>query len=873
MSWRRIFQKRRRDTDLQQELASYLELETADNIARGMSPSEARLAARRKLGNITGIREAEHHLNTIRFFETVWADLRFAARGLARNPGFTFFAVLTIALGLGANAAIFSLVDGVLVKATGYPEPDRIVQLWERGPSWPRNVLSPANYIDWTQQSKSFSAMAAENRVSMTYSGGGEPRSLSVGTVSAPYFEVFGVKAAAGRTFAPDEDQAGKGKVAVLTHRLWQGLFGADPQMLGRSVQLNGESYTVIGILPGSSEFDRRRADLWIPLVFDAKPARDYHSYTAVARLKPGVSLAQAQSEMSAIAANIALLYPAIKKDWGATVDRYIDRLVGNQLRLSLTILMWAVVAVLLIGCANLANLLMARTTLRSREIALRTALGARRGRIVRLLLTESLLLSACGALAGVMLGYGLLHWIKSLLPPFYFPAEADIAMDGRVLLFLAVVTILTGIAFGLAPALAASRRDTVEHLKEGGRSNSSGRSKVYARQIFVAAQVAAALILLVGSGLLLRSFERVLHIDTGFQSEGLVSGWLPLAMEQDPDPVKLTPYIHRILDEVRAVPGVTHTAVGTGVPLQGWGDGMPFRKPEAPNDTLGSGFKIVTHDYFAALGLHLVAGRFLDARDTAHSPAVIVVNESFAKRYYPGANPLGKTILVAKILPSRLGLGPELSWEIVGVVADEKGNGLESTTDEGVYASFEQNPVVRVGLVAKGGGRASSLIPAVREAVWRVNKNQVIDRLRTVEEIKTESMASRRMTTSLLAGFAFLAMLLACAGIYGVLSFVTASRSQELGIRAAMGATRTDLIRMVLSGGAKPVLAGIAIGLIGSIALSRFIQSMLFATDPIDAQVLISVSLLFLTVALGACFLPAWRASSVDPMSALRQD
>jgi putative ABC transport system permease protein len=818
----------------------------------------------------------------MRTAEEFAADFRYASRVLRRSPGFTFFAVLTIALGLGANAAIFSLVDGVMLKSLGYPEPERIVQLWEKPPRGLRNGIAGANYVDWTRQSQSFEAMAAATGATMSYTstsgdgsaaGGGEPRSLRVGVVSAPYFDVFAAKPSLGRTFAAGEDQPGKEKVTVITHRLWLSLFGGDASLVGRDILLNGDPYTVIGVMPGNSEFDRRASDLWIPLVFPPSPARDYHYLSAVARLKRGVTLQQAQAEMSAIAGRIATLYPAMKKDWGATVDRYVDRLVGPQMRLSLIVLMSAVAAVLLIGCANLANLMMARATLRSREIAMRLALGAGRGRIVRMLLTESLLLSSLGATLGVALGYGLLKWIQSLLPPFYFPPEANIAMDGRVLLFLAIVTMFTSIAFGLSPALQSSRRGTADILKEGGRGSSAGRRAIYTRNVFVAVQVAAAFILLAGAGLLIRSFQRVMDVDTGYNIEGIVAAYLPLPMERNPEPVALTQYVQQILDEVRTVPGVSEAAVATAIPLRGWGDGMPFRMPEKPDEIVGTGFKIITPRYFQALGLRVVAGRLLDDRDTAGSLPVVVVNESFVRRYSPNQNPIGRRILVEKILPSRRGLGPQIAWEIVGVVADEKGRGLENLTDEGAYASFAQNPVVGLGLVARGSGETGPLIKSIQQAVWRVNKTQVLDRPMTVAQLKAESMVGRRLPTMLLSGFALLAMLLACVGIYGVLSFVTAKRTQELGIRAALGASRSDIVRMVLRGGATPVVAGIVIGIGGAIGLTRYIQSMLFQVDPIDAPSLAAVSAIFLAVALTACLVPAWRASRIDPMSALRQD
>jgi putative ABC transport system permease protein len=794
---------------------------------------------------------------------------------LRRDPGFTFFAVLTIALALGANAAIFSLVDGVLLKSVGYPEPERIVQLWEKPPGGMRNVIAPANYIDWTRLSRSFESMAAQTGAAMSYlaESGSVPVSLRAGVVSAPYFNVFGVKAVLGRTFASDEDQRGKEKVVVLPHRIWLTLMGGDMGVIGRSMLLNGEPYTVIGVLPGASEFDRRGNDLWIPLAFPPQVARNYHSFTAVARLKRGVTVEQAQAEMSSIAAGIAERYPEVKKGWGATVDRYVDRIIGPQLRLSLTILMWAVVAVLMIGCANLANLLMARATLRSREMAVRLAMGASRGRMVRMLLTESLLLSGCGAIVGVALGYGLLEWIQSLMPPFSLPAEANVGMDGRVLLFLTAATLFTCVAVGLAPALEASGKESAESLKEGGRSNTSSRSKLLARNLFVGAQVAVAFILLVGGGLLVRSSQRVMNVETGFESEGLIAAYLPLPMERDPDAATVTRYIDRILDEVRAVPGIREVAVTTGLPLRGWGDGMPFRLADKPDEEVGTGFKIVSPRYFQALGLPLKAGRYLDERDTAGSPPVVVVNDSFVKRYFPNEGAIGKRILVEKILPNRRGLGPQTAWEIVGVVVDEKGRGLESLTDVGAYAGFAQNPVVGLGIVVKGSGDPGALIQPVARAVTKVDKTQVLDRARTVEQMKSESLMPRRLTTSLLGGLSLLAMLLACAGIYGVLSFVTARRRHEMGIRAALGASRAAMIRLVVGGGALPVFVGILAGLGGAIGLARFIRAMLFATDPIDAVTLAGVSVLFVAVALVACIVPAWRAARVDPMSALRQE
>jgi putative ABC transport system permease protein len=441
------------------------------------------------------------------------------------------------------------------------------------------------------------------------------------------------------------------------------------------------------------------------------------------------------------------------------------------------------------------------------------------------------------------------------------------------VLLFLAAVTVLTSIAFGLAPAIATSRRDTAESLKEGGRAASASRGKIYQRHLFIAAQVAVALILLVGAGLLIRSFARLVNVDMGFSAEGVIAASLPLDMDRNPDSSRLTEYISELVQQVRTVPGVRDAAITTALPLSGWGDGMPYRMPDKRDKILWTGFKIVTPGYFHTLRLRVLEGRSLDEHDTMGSQPVVVVNRSFVNRNFPTGDAIGKQILVERILPSRRGLGPLTAWQIVGVVADEMANGLDSPDDVGAYASFAQNPVVGLGIVVRGDGNPAVLIKSVERAIRQVKEDQVLDNPRTIEQIKAESLTMRRLPTTLLGGFAVLAMLLACAGVYAVLSFITASRTQEFGIRAALGASRANLIRVVVRDGANPVLGGIAIGFGGAIGLSRYIQSMLFATKPIDAPTLLAVSLLFLLVALIACIGPALRASKIDPMLALRRE
>ncbi|MGC4054819.1 MAG: ABC transporter permease [Paludibaculum sp.] len=870
----RILRRRQLEDELDEEVRTYFEIHVERRMGKGHSREEALRATRLEYEGLEQVKEKVRDARMGSTIETVLQDLHYAARVLRKSPGFTFFAVLTIALALGANAAIFSLVDGVLLKPTSYPDPERIVQIWEKPPGYLRNSVSGANYRDWARQSRSFTAMAAISGGSMSFTGGGEPRSLHAQLVSAPYFEVFGSRAALGRTFARDEDQHGKEMVVVLTNRIWQGVFGGDQGIVGRQVSLNGSPFTVIGVLPGGTEYDRGWPDLFVPLVIAPDAARNYHYLSVVGRLRPDVSLQQAQSEMQTLATGIARLYPAVgKTQWSATIDRYLDRLVGQQMRSTLVILMSAVLAVLLIGCTNLANLLMARATLRTREIALRMALGAGRGRMVRMLLTESLLLSALGALLGIGLGAGLLRWIQSVLPPYYFPTESSIALDGRALLFLAAATVLTGMAFGLAPAIQAARHNSAESLKEGSRGGTAGRGRFVARQSFVMLQVAMAFILLTGGGLLLRSLHRLLNVDIGFDETGVVAAYLPQDRQKKPEAEQLLRYADRLVEEARSMPGIQEAALASALPMQGWGDGMPFHFPGKARENRSIGFKVVTPGYFPALRLRLIAGRILNEHDTAGSPPVIVVNDSFVRSYLKGQNPIGQRILANKLLPSRREIGDELSWEIVGVVSSEKSNGLDTATDDGCYASFAQVPVIGLGVVARGSGDTAALIKSLQAAVWRIDRNQVLDRPMTVTQLKEETVMDRRLPALLLGGFAVLALLLACAGIYGVLSFVTARRSQEMGIRTAMGATRGDLLRLVLGGGSIPVLAGIGAGFLGAMALARFLQSMLFATSALDTLTLFSVSALFLSVALLACFVPAWRAARVDPMTALRQE
>jgi predicted permease len=855
---------------IDEELRFHIDMQIEANLRAGMSPAEARRVALLEFGGVEQIKEECRDQRRWAWLEDLALDVRYGARMLRASPGFTAFALITIALCLGANAAIFSLIDGVLFKASGFRDPERIVFLWERAPGLAgENNVASGTFVDWRAQSQSFEVMAAEAGGVRTYTGGGVPHVFLTTKASASYFDVFGTRAALGRTFARGEDEAGHDQVVVLTHRTWQEFFGGDPGIVGRSILLDHQPRTVIGVLGADDRTARHREAIFIPLVLPASPGRDDYEYAVRAKLKPGVTVAQARAELGAIAARTAQSN-VLKKGWGVSVLPYLD-VLGEDVRQSLWMLMAAVFVVLLIGCANLANLMLARATLRQREIAVRLAIGAGRGRLVRMLLSESLLLATLGAAVGAGVGYGLLAWIQRLLPPDYLPTESRVAMDGRVLGFLAVVTLLTTLTFGLVPALRAAGQHPNWARDEGGPGHTHGRAPAHARQIFIAVQVAIAFILLAGGGLLLRSLGRLMNVSTGFDTAGVVVGYLPLVHDgRERDPARLRRFVQQVVDEVRAEPGILDAGVASGLPLSGWGWGTRIGVGKN-GEVLHTGFKIVTPGYFRALGMRPLRGRLLDEGDRAGAARVVVVNESFVRRYLPDRNPIGEQISVRQILPD--GDGPAVPWQIVGLVADEKAEGLETPDDVGVYGTFEQSPRNFLGLVAKGKGDPGALIQAAQRGVARVDPEQVLFWPKPLQAIKDEQIQPRRLITSLMGGFALLALLLAAAGTYAVVAFVTAARTHELGIRAALGASRTHLLWQTMGGVAPPVLVGTALGFAGALALSRVIASLLFATSPRDVPNLLGTAALLVPIALLAGLVPGWRAVRANPLTALRQD
>jgi putative ABC transport system permease protein len=787
--------------------------------------------------------------------------MRYAIRTLRRSPGFTIIALLTLALGIGANTAIFSFVNGVLLKPLPYRDPHGIVMVWEKPPGGDRNGISTLNFLDWKNQNTVFEHMAAINfGGNVTLTGAGQPEELQGVRVSASYFDIFGVQAVFGRTFAPDEDQLGKSQVVILSHRLWENRFGADPSIVGRTLTLSGKPCTVVGVMPAHSDM-----------------TRDYHWMLSFARLKPGVSLEKAQAGMDAIGARIAAAYPESNKGWGVTVERFEDRIVGPQLRRSLFVLLAAVGAILLIGCANLANLTLARGAAREREIAVRASLGAGAWRLIRQLLTENLLVAAAGGALGLALGYAMIRGLILLAPPFSLPSEADVSIDPAILLFTLAVSLLTALLFGLAPAIHAARVDPASAMKEGGRSASSGAGRARLRSALIVAEVALAFVLLAGAGLLVGSFFRMLHVDTGFTSTNVTTARLPIARDRFAHPEQLLQYVRLLDDRLRAAPGVRDVAFSNVLPMQGWGDGMPFLVAgHAFVDRANRRacfYKRVTGSYFRTLEIRLLRGRTFTDRDTRGGAPVIVINEEMARRYFKGEDPLGKRILIQEILYGQPGLGPEIPWEVVGIVGDEQTGSLIDTKSPGVYVTFDQSPTNDLNMVLRASLDPRMLTSAIHAAVHAVDKDQAIADLETLEQIKSGTVSSDRMQTMLLAIFAALALLLAAIGIYGVISYSVTQRTHELGIRAALGASRGSLLGMVILRGMQLTLIGLAIGAAGALALTRLLASLLFGISPRDPVTLIGVAAVLSAVALLACYIPARRATAVDPLVALRYE
>ena len=820
-------------------------------------------------------------------------DLRYGLRLLARSPGFTAVAVITLALGIGANAAIFSVINAVLLQPLPFPEPDRLALVFGSEPrqDWPQLPLSQPNFNDIRQQSRSFDSMASWTFTRFNLTGSDEPEEIQSAIVNASFFPTLGVKPALGRDFLPEEDRPGSAPVVMLSDSLWRRRFGGNASVLGSAVNLDGRSYEVIGVLPEGFQFANfpKQTELWIPFGLDPfdgrKYARGNSSLLAIGRLARGVTLDQAQAELSTISARLTSDHPETSRNWSARLNPLREQAVQSS-RAALLVLLGAVGFVMLIACANVANLLLARGSTRRREMAVRAALGAGRGRIVAQLLTENVGLSMMGGLVGLLVavwGIDLLSILPFTAPSLFTPytvASGQVAMDGPVLAFTFALSVLTGLVFGLAPALSACRPSLVQSLKEGGARDGGARQGL-TRNLLVIGEVALSMTLLIGSGLMLRSFARLQAVDPGFKPDNVLTMEINLPRSRYPEDRQASTFFTELLSRVSALPSVTSTGVSQHLPMSGTDASAGFYiegwPAPAPTDRVEAHYRSVSPGYLQTLGIAMLRGRSFTPADSEGSRKVTVINETMARRFWPGEDPIGRRIaLNFEAMRFYRDRAPELDLEkgmreIVGVAADVRHARLDGESFPEMYIPHAQMPSREMSLVVRTTTDPLGLAAAVRRQVLEMDKDQPVSRVSTMDGLLALSVAQPRSNALLLSLFGALALVLAAVGVYGVISFAVAQRTREIGIRMALGAQGGEVLKMIVLQGAKLTFTGMAIGLVAALWLTRMVSGLLFAVSPTDPAIFAGTALLLAAVSLLACYLPARRATKVDPMVALR--
>jgi putative ABC transport system permease protein len=803
-------------------------------------------------------------------------DLSYAWRMLTRNPGFSAALVLVIGLGIGANTAIFSVVNAVLLKPLPYEDPDRLVHVREVLRDRFGSVTAP-NFADWSEQNHSFTALAARERATFTLTGEGEAERIAGLRVSASYFPLLGIAPVQGRGFLPEDTAPGAPDVALLSEGLWRTRFGADPAIVGRAVSLDQRRFMVVGVMPAGVALPTSVEQLYAPLVIGPEQLRQTgnHRLSVIGRLKPGVELAQATSDMRAIAHRLETVRPQSNQGWSVDLSLLGDRIVEN-VRSGVLLLFGAVGFVALVACANVANLLLARAARRQREIAVRAAVGAGRLRLVRQLLSESLLIALLGGALGLLLAFWGAQALVLLLPAGV-PRLGEVDIDATVLGFTIALSLLTGLVFGLAPALQASGIAPRESLKEGARSAGAGRASERLRGGLMVAEVAIALLLLVGAGLLVRSFLRVRDVSPGFDTRDLVALELSLPASAYPEPGQVSAFYREALERVAALPGVTAAAATSHLPIASGGFNLSVKlegapAPARPSEVPTAFYRAVSPNYFAALGIPLLRGRPFDERDVARTPRVAIVNETMARQLWRGQDPIGKRFTLDENDTSPI--------EVVGVASDVRAFGLDSDPAPELHVPYAQGSTSfwawtgrSLTLVLRGSGNAAALAPPLRATIAGLDKDLPVYNVRTMDEVLAASVASRRASMLLIGVFAAAALILAAVGLYGVVSYAVGQRTHEFGVRMALGAGERDVVRLVLGRGIKLAVLGLLLGSVGALALSRLLSSLVYGISPRDPLTYVGVGLLLFTVALVASYLPARRAARVEPVTALRHE
>jgi predicted permease len=812
------------------------------------------------------------------FLETVWQDMRYGGRMLHRKPGFTLTAAITLALGIGANTAVFSLINATILNPLPLSESQQLMMVYTRTPRSPRGGVAYPDLMDWRAQSQSFSGLSALIDQGVNLTGHGEPARVVSGFVSANFFELLRVKAALGRTFLPGEDTTGAERVIVLSHAVWQRQFGSDPNLIGQTLRVNDQVFTVVGVLPADFNFHWGDFEAWIPIQYhpNFSLARKDSSAVAIGRLKAGITAQQAGAEMEAIAGRLAAQYPETNKGRGVTIVPLKGQLI-EDLRKPLLILLGVTAFVLLIACANIANLMLARSATRRQELSLRVALGAGKGRIVRQLLTESMLIAILGGMIGFWLGlWGkdlILYGAPSLLPnrQRLLPPGMQVGLDFTMLGFTFTVAILAGLISGLGPALRLSKSDISHALKVGGTGSGENSGSRRFRGALVISQTALTLVLLIGTGLLVKSFRALLSVDEGFDPKSVLTVEYMVPEDKYPEPSRQWAFHQQVVERIRALPGVIDASAVLVLPHTGDFGATPFvplngSAPPKVEEPLAQVNRVDPY-YFRTMGIPLLSGRVFTAQDRIGTQPVVIVNQALADLYWPAQDPVGKSLHITDTDT------PDSAMQIVGVVGNIKNYRLDEPTASQIYLSFPQVPSGFARLVVRTAGEPLDAATAVRQAVWSIDKDQPLWRVRTLESLLDREVGGSRFMMQIISCFSLVALLLAVVGIYGVLSYSVSQRTREIGVRMALGAQRGDILRLIVGQGAVLILPGIATGLLGALALTRFIKSLLFNVGPTDVFTYSAVSLLLALVALVACYLPARRATTVEPMIALRQD
>ena len=875
MRWvSRLLHRRKQDAQLDSELRFHVEQQTAENISAGMSADEARRRALAKFGGLEYIKEETRDARGVHFLETLVQDVRYALRMLRKSPGFTAAAVLTLALGIGANTAIFSAIDAVLLRPLPYRQPSRLVTVSESDRAndlATRNEVAPGNFLDWYTRNHVFEQIIAVSLDGYTITGTDRPERVLAAAISAGGLHLLGLRPALGREIEPADDHAGARAVVMLSYSLWQRRFGGDPGVVGKTLRLGITPYTIVGVLPGGLKFPDPDVALWLPLQQTITPEemhwRNSHYLDVYARLKPDVSLAQAREDMNRIAADLKRENPNSNSGAGTFILLLQEEMAGS-IRPALLTLLVAVSFVLLIACANVANLLLVRATGRAKEVAIRLALGSGRLRLVRQMLTESVLLSVAGGAAGLLVALSTMRLLLALSPQS-LPQFNAIQIDSRVLWFTLGVSVATGLIFGLVPALRGTELSLSPALHGSSRNATTGKSASRLRSVFLVGQIAISLLLLVGAGLTIRSFLRLRDSRLGFRTDHTVTARITLPPDKYSRDEQVITFFDQILNRIRQTPDVESAGMTSSLPLAGHGFDNSFdivgRPPRPPSNRIYALVRFVDPQYFSVLGIPLLHGRGLASQDRLGAPRSIVISESMARLYWPHGEPLGQRLIVY--------LGEDQSpWQIVGVVGDVRTD-IAAAPEPTMYFPYAQMPYPYMVLAVRTHAQPSAMIETIRSTVRSLDADEPIYQVRTLTELLSESLVPWRFSLTLLSIFAAIAVLLAAAGIYGVMSYVVSQRTHEIGVRMALGAQPLSVLRLVIGQGVKLALIGMIAGVAAALALTRLMSSLLFSVSATDPLTFMSTASFLMLVSLLACYIPARRAMRVDPMVALRYE